>query len=186
MKRRLGRTPLYFGIGISTFLAISGFLMWLNDDKQDATMLYASLFFLFCLATMIFDLKRKLKPASIAPKSSSSYVVRLDEFKIEVMQLKGNQVVSIQWDEVKAVYIVAQDAFPVGDIYWMLCDKKQKAVTIPWDADRGDLLLSAMQERLTEFDNQKVIEASSMLEGVICVWEEKRRIQSEYYSPTES
>ena len=75
----------------------------------------------------------------------------------------------LAWDDLTAVYIVAVDGFPIGDISYML-HRGDDVTEIPTDAEGNEALLARMQEKLPNFDNGAFIEAMTMLQGFKQVW----------------
>lgn len=77
----------------------------------------------------------------------------------------------VAWGALVTVGLRAEDALPVGDVYWLLFDEAGKACTVPIGAQGADALLSEMQQRLPGFDNEAVVEIMGALDGGAVVWE---------------
>ena len=77
----------------------------------------------------------------------------------------------LAWSALTAVGLRADDAIPVGDVYWLLFDEAGGVCTVPISAQGSGALLGEMQQRLPGFDNEAVAEISSALDGGAIVWE---------------
>lgn len=77
---------------------------------------------------------------------------------------------SVSWDGLEQVILRAEDAYPVGDIAWVLIGADGTACVVPTDAEGSDALLEEMQRRLPGFDNKAVIAAMGMLDGTQVAW----------------
>lgn len=76
----------------------------------------------------------------------------------------------VAWNRLEAVALRAEDAYPVGDVYWFLIGADDTGCVFPIGAEGCDAVLEAFQSRLPGFDNEALIEAMGLLEGGRVVW----------------
>ena len=100
---------------------------------------------------------------------NSNYVVSFNLDQITYSKASG-ATESVSWSDLEEVFIYAEDAFPVGNIFLALVGSNKTGCVVPWDAVGGEKLLSEMQVRLPNFDSRAVVLASGMLDGYVTVW----------------
>lgn len=106
---------------------------------------------------------------SSSHSEKSNYVVSFDLDQITYSKASG-VTESVPWNDLEEVFIYAEDAFPIGNIFWVLVGSNKTGCVVPWDAMGGEALLSEMQVRLPNFDSRAVVLASGMLDGFVTVW----------------
>jgi hypothetical protein len=97
------------------------------------------------------------------------YRVEAGEMEVVLKNKATGEEKKLLWADLTAVYIVAIDRFPMGDISYVL-HRGNEVTEIPTDAEGNEALLAKMQERLPGFDNRAFIESMSMLHGFKQVW----------------
>lgn len=80
----------------------------------------------------------------------------------------GSETVS--WDDLEQVILRAEDAYPVGNVYWLLIGAAGTGCVVPTDAEGAGALLEEMQKRLPGFDNEAVVAGMGMLDGSQVAW----------------
>jgi hypothetical protein len=102
-------------------------------------------------------------------RDGRDYKVEAGDENIVLINKKTGEKKELLWPELTQVYIIAIDAFPVGDISYVL-HRSNDITEIPTDAEGNDILLKMMQEKLAGFDNEALIAAMSMLHGYKKLW----------------
>ncbi|HLO65526.1 MAG TPA: hypothetical protein VK188_00805, partial [Holophaga sp.] len=149
------------------FTWIGGTAILSGDRSQVSWSIPATLlFFLGALFFLMRLLKRK-PPARPRPPSAR---VLVDGNRIACIHPGGPEE-AVLWADLEEVLILAEDVFPIGEIYWVLRGANRSGCAVPWDAVDARELLAAMQERLPGFDHGAVIAASGMLDGAVRVWQ---------------
>jgi len=148
------------------FIGIGGTAILSGDRSQLGWALPATL--LFSLAALFFLLKLMRRKPALRPRPPSARV-RVDGTRIACIHPDGSEE-AVPWADLEEVLILAEDAFPIGQIHWVLRGAGRSGCAVPWDAVDARDLLAAMQERLPGFDNEAVIAASATLDGVVRVW----------------
>lgn len=105
----------------------------------------------------------------IVLRDGRDYKVEAGDENIILINKKTGETKKLLWPELMEVYIIAIDAFPVGDISYIL-HRSNDVTEIPTDAEGNDILLKKMQEKLTGFDNETFIAAMGMLHGYKKLW----------------
>jgi hypothetical protein len=127
-------------------------------------------------------LYQTLKPMSTAGSPSAGGDVRVvlrdgRDYRLSVTDTgfalipkTSGELRQMLWSEVTLVVILAIDDFPVGSISFIIHGSASAPIEVPWDAEGNRPFLAAMQEKLSGFDNDAVIEASAMRHGVTQAW----------------
>lgn len=102
-------------------------------------------------------------------RDGQDYKVEAGDENIILINKKTGETKELLWPELTHVYIIAIDAFPVGDISYVL-HRSNDTTEIPTDVEGNDVLLKKMQEKLDGFDNEALIAAMSMLHGYKKLW----------------
>jgi hypothetical protein len=105
----------------------------------------------------------------IVLRDGRDYKVEAGDENIVLINKKTGEKKELLWPEITEVYIIAIDAFSVGDISYIL-HRSNDVTEIPTDAEGNDILLKKMQEKLTGFDNETFIAAMGMLHGYKKLW----------------
>jgi len=106
-------------------------------------------------------------------RDGRDYKVEANDINIVLTNKKTGETKELLWPELTEVYVIAIDAFPVGDISYVL-HRSNDITEIPTDAEGNDVLLKMMQEKLAGFDNEVLITAMSMLHGYKKLWSKKQ------------
>lgn len=126
--------------------------------------------FLLTMAVMWFALgwSADITQYMLGPPKPAAFV----EVSGETIVSSGidKETEDIRWEDLIEVGIIASDAWPIGDLNWVLLSSEGSGAVIPSTAEGMDRLLAAMQERLAGFDNRSVIEAMACIEGRFVVW----------------
>ena len=89
----------------------------------------------------------------------AQYVVTFDDVRI-VCRLPSGKEESVRWDELDAVLIETNDTGPVGtDALWLLVGRGARSGCVVPQGATGERELFDALQRLSGFDNAKVIEA---------------------------
>ena len=97
------------------------------------------------------------------------YSVTVTEDSVSCRPPRG-EVESVSWSTLQAVFLEATDGVPVGTLVWRLVGEDGTGCDVPVEAVGSDALLENLQRRLPGFDNEAVIAAMGMLDGVVAVW----------------
>ncbi|MBB1381465.1 hypothetical protein H5071_05680 [Shewanella sp. SR41-2] len=123
----------------------------------------------------MFKFIRKLFKKGVEPKreeSASPVSVSFDDDRI-ISKLDGNIIGSVEWQEIDLVAICIEDDF-LPFPYWYI-GYEGNLLRIPNDAVGGsDLFFEGMGKYIPEYSSdatyQKIIEASSAMDGSFIVW----------------
>jgi hypothetical protein len=117
--------------------------------------------------------KDKDKGKELHPEEA--VVVIIDDEKILCKKPNANDE-SITWSKLDAVLIETTDEGPVAtDVFWLLLTKDMSSgCIIPQGAKGENELLAVMQSRLTNFNNELLIEAMGSTDNKrFLLWERK-------------
>ena len=159
------------GLLVCLLLTAGGLLPFFNGQGGLKPALIAS-FFGLCFCCYAYDLLGHA-PKAISPATSASNVkVSFTDSKI-VATYEGGETRTATWFELSKVGITTTDEGPfVQDVFWGLHAGERVAVAYPQDAVGSQELLTAMQERLPNFNNHAVIEAmGSTSNAHFVVWD---------------
>ena len=102
-------------------------------------------------------------------RDGRDYKVEANDANIVLINKTTGEKNELLWPELTEVYIIAIDAFPVGDISYVL-HRSGDITEIPMDAEGNETLLKKMQQKLAGFNNEALIAAMSMLHGYKNLW----------------
>ncbi len=107
----------------------------------------------------------------IAPRrdKSPTYRVTVTEDVVSCRSPRG-ATESVSWSALQVVFLEAVDEVPVGNLCWRLVGEDGARCDVPVEAAGSDELLENLQRRLPGFDNEAVVAAMGMLDGVVPVW----------------
>lgn len=106
---------------------------------------------------------------NVALKDGREYKIELDSESVFLLHRKSGEYATVKWEELTEVYILAIDNFPIGRMSFML-HKENDVLEIPTDAEGNEALLKEMQNSLSGFNNQALIDSIGMLHGFKKLW----------------
>jgi hypothetical protein len=119
--------------------------------------------------TLVIFKNKKNDADRVVLRDGRDYKVEAGDENIVLINKKTGEKKELLWPEITEVYIIAIDAFPVGDISYIL-HRSNDITEIPTLAEGNDVFLKMMQEKLAGFDNEALIAAMSMLHGYKKLW----------------
>lgn len=163
------------GLFVCILLGAGGLLPYL-DGKGESKGVWGAAFFAFCAFYYAYDLFRAKSTASAASRDPVGAVTVAFTDTTITAKYGNGETRSVAWASLTKIGITTTDEGPfVQDVFWGLHSGEEVAVAYPQDANGGQELLRAMQERLTDFDNRSVIEAmGSTSNAKFTVWENVR------------
>jgi hypothetical protein len=95
--------------------------------------------------------------------------VRVDDWGVKRLDGTGEQVA---WDDVVAIEIITTTDGSIGeDLFWLLFSKDGAGVAVTGEQAHGCDLVTTLQQRFPDLDNEAVIAASgSVEEARFTVW----------------
>lgn len=80
-----------------------------------------------------------------------------------------SETTTIRWDELNEVFVYSNYEGKEDFLYLAIIGKNNKCL-IPFKADGFEDLISEMQKRLRGFNNDALIEATTLMSGSLTIW----------------
>jgi len=163
-----------FGLVICTAFVATAVAVLIGGPASERNMaLFALILFFACGVYSAVNVLRHFRTDQ-APRSreSTGVVVKFDDEQIAVRYGNGTAK-SLRWSDLVKVGIVTTDEGPMRpDVFWGLHSVDDAALVVyPQEAQGAQELLTALQTRLEQFDNEQVIRAMGSADNAqFVVW----------------